>query len=113
MILFSSCATLFTGTRRNVQITSNVPNAEIIIKGEIQGRTPVTLYMERGKGNRTILLQKEGYTDGTYGVKAKFNGWFIGNLFSWGIFGMLIDLMSGAFVILETPVYIELQENKK
>lgn len=98
-ILFTSCATLFTGSTQRVYIDSNPKGAEIIIDGQKQGKTPANVKVDREldalmDGGKAIQLKLDGYKNNGYELDAELNPVAIINLFNilfWGI-----DAVTGA-----------------
>ena len=92
-ILFTSCATLFTGSTQRVYIDSNPKGAEIIIDGQKQGKTPANVKVDREldaliDGGKAIQLKLDGYKNNGYELDAELNPVAIINLFNilfWGI----------------------------
>lgn len=99
IILNTSCATLFTGTRQNVSIDSNPQGADIIIDGQKMGVTPAKIKVDRELdallySGKEIQFELEGYKKLGYELDARLNTVAILNLFNpicWGI-----DIASGA-----------------
>ena len=98
-ILFTSCATLFTGSTQRVYIDSNPKGAEIIIDGQKQGKTPANVKVDREldalmDGGKAIQLKLDGYKNNGYELDAELHPVAIINLFNilfWGI-----DAVTGA-----------------
>lgn len=99
IILNSSCATLFTGTRQNVSIDSNPQGADIIIDGQKMATTPAKIKVDRELeallyGGKEIQFDLEGYKKLGYELDARLNSVAIINFFNplfWGI-----DIVTGA-----------------
>jgi hypothetical protein len=99
IVLNSSCATLFTGTRQNVSIDSNPQGADIIIDGQKMGTTPAKIKVDRELdallyGGKKIQFELEGYKKLGYELDARLNTVSIINFFNplfWGI-----DIATGA-----------------
>jgi hypothetical protein len=108
------CATVFTGTTKEININSHPTNAEIEVKtGSAvvsQGHTPMSTMLRKGK-DYAITISLDGYRTKTISIpkgdlsKAAYLNLF--NLLFWGI-----DLLSGAaFTIEETVLNVSLQES--
>ena len=109
-MLFSSCATIITGSRQSVTITSNVPEAKVLVKGEVIGVTPLTAKIKRK--TKTIELQKDGYASTVKELKRGINGWYwvdcgLG-IVGAGLIFIIVDLVDGACYSLPPNVYVEL-----
>jgi hypothetical protein len=95
VILSTSCATVISGARQNVEITS-VPSSAKVYINEIEiGNTPVQKNLKRNQ-NYQLILKLDGYK--TYETKLvkKFNAWYIGNVAIGGLIGLIIDPITGA-----------------
>lgn len=91
------CATIVRGSNQDVRVTSDPPNARVIVNGEDRGETPTTLNLDTGR-NYQIEFTKEGMDSETVNVTQDFTvGWPIfGNIFSWGIIGIVVDVANGS-----------------
>ena len=95
VILLTSCATVISGARQNVEITP-VPSFAKVYINEIEiGNTPVQKNLKRNQ-NYQLILKLDGYK--TYETKLvkKFNAWYIGNVAIGGLIGLIIDPITGA-----------------
>jgi hypothetical protein len=112
MLMTSSCATVFNGSRQKVTITSNPAGAEVYLNGKNTGFvTPCEIKVKRkvkaepgfDKNVQHYVLKKEGYYD--YELKDRrhiSNGAVIGN----SVAGLLGGMMIGGGYINEA------EENK-
>ncbi len=103
-ILFSSCATIFTGSRQNVTIDSDVPDTRVEVGGMYQGTTPTSVRLKKGFTGETVVLKKEGYVNKIIQPPTEFNPVSIINLFN--ILFWAIDIATGA-VMKYSPDYIQ------
>lgn len=118
----SACATIVRGSSQDVEITSDPPNARVIVNGQDRGETPTTLTLDTSNDYQ-ITFERDGYSSETMNVTQDFTvGWPIfGNLFSWGIIGMVVDIANGSAYKLkpeqvktaleETSASIDVPEN--
>lgn len=99
---FSGCATIVRGTHQDVQVTSDPANARVIVNGEDRGETPTTLALGTNEDYQ-IQFEKDGYATETVNVNKEFTiGWpVVGNVFSWGLLGIVVDVAGGAAYKLE------------
>lgn len=82
-VVFSGCATIFTGTTDEVRIDSDPPGARIFIDGIERGETPDTIEIKRsGIGNREVTLRLDGYEPYTFVLQKEFNAVSVINLFN-------------------------------
>ena len=95
IMLFSGCATLFTGTKDTITIESEPPGAKIYIEGIEYGKTPATLILTRpGFSEKMVTLKLKGYEHVNFVLQKEFNTVAILNLGS--VFGWLIDIGTGS-----------------
>ncbi|MBK6833834.1 MAG: PEGA domain-containing protein [Bacteroidetes bacterium] len=71
-MLFSSCATLFSGTQDKILINTTPPNADVYVDGELKGKSgqEITLRRKHTK-KRVVVLKLEGYDDVSFGMDQK------------------------------------------
>lgn len=111
ILLFSffltSCATIFKGSHGEVRFNSSPSGAEVIIDQVNKGETPTTSQLTRNESH-TVTFKKDGYEDVTVRVERKFDGatTIVGNLFSWLLLGVVVDVASGAAYTL-TPADVQ------
>lgn len=100
ILLFSSCATIVSGSRQNVEITSEPSAAKVYINEVEVGNTPFQKNLKRNQ-EYSLMLKLDGYA--TYETKLvkKFNAWYIGNIGFGGLIGIIIDPITGAIYKLK------------
>jgi len=103
----SGCATIIRGSNQDVRVTSDPPNARVVVNGQDRGETPTTLNLDTSRDYQ-IEFAKDGYASETLNVRKDFTiGWPIfGNVFSWGIIGIVVDVANGSAYKL-TPKQLE------
>lgn len=112
LVLTTSCGTIFTGTKQNVQIRSNPSGAKIEVDGIDRGVTPASLKLKKGFNGQTISLKKEGYEPRIFQPETTFNTVSILNLF--GLIGWAIDAATGAMMKYDPKFYdIDLEKIKE
>jgi hypothetical protein len=94
-ILLSSCATIISGSRQNVEITSEPSSAKVYINEIEIGNTPVQKNLKRNQEYQ-LILKLDGYKTYETKLERKFNAWFIGNIAFGGLIGLIIDPITGA-----------------
>lgn len=96
-IALSGCATIIRGTHQDVTFTSEPANARVVVDGEDRGETPTTLALNTSESYQ-IQFEKDGYDTETVNVSKEFTiGWpVVGNIFSWGLIGIVVDVAGGA-----------------
>ena len=93
--IFTSCATILSGTSDDITFNSDPSGAAIMLDGLKVGKTPATVSIKRpGFGNKEITLKLDGYEDRTFMLQKEFNTMAICNL--GGIPGWVIDILTGA-----------------
>lgn len=108
---FLACGTIFKGSSADVRINSSPSGAQVFVNDINRGTTPQSLSLKR---NRDYVLdfRRDGYES----VKVEVNKTFdlgttvVGNIFSWGLLGIVVDLASGAAYSLEPA---DLQANMR
>jgi hypothetical protein len=100
LALLPSCATIVTGTRENVSVTSTPEGATVQITTAggfpiFEGRTPAYLQMAKDK-DYTVTVSVPGYQDARVGITRDFEAWTLANIFC-GLWPVVIDLASGAY----------------
>ena len=117
MLIITSCATIFSGTKADVKITSNPPNLKVYSLNKEQqltelGVTPCLVTIK--KRTPYLVVQSEGYYEEKYDVKAKakLHPLYWANILNLSI-GMWIDLGTGAYIKPEKLVNFEMKKKPK
>lgn len=107
VIFTASCAAIFKGSSAEVRVNSNPAGADIFINGIDKGTTPQTLSLKRDS-DYVLTFKKEGYEDLNVEVRKEFDfgTTIVGNIFSWGLIGIVVDVATGAAYSL-TPADVE------
>lgn len=103
---FSSCATIFSGTKHTFVLNTKPEDAKVTVtnkKGKeiFSGQTPAQVRLKSGAGyfspaRYVITFSKPGFVDQTVPVSFKISGWYFGNILIGGALGMLIiDPLTG------------------
>ena len=111
-ILMTGCATIFKGAHADVRVNSDPAGASIFINKIDKGTTPQTLSLKRNR-NYTLVFKKEGYEPVRMEVTKDFDiaTTIVGNIFSWALLGIVVDVATGAAYSLE-PADIEANFSK-
>ncbi|MFD2285704.1 PEGA domain-containing protein [Pedobacter petrophilus] len=109
-LMFSSCATIFTGTRQNVQINTSPPAADIEVDGIKVGITPMAVSLKKGFTGQTVTLKLDGYETKMFQPTTDFNAVAVLNFI--GLIGWGVDAATGAMMKYDPKVY-EIQLDKK
>ena len=119
-VLFTSCATIFSGTKQTVSFQSNPPDADVVtvMKNGAEltiGRTPCTVQIK--KKTKDVKFVKQNYYTETYYLRANstINAWYWVDLASMFLFGTgfvasAVDLIDGAYIKLPEQIKVELKK---
>lgn len=102
-MLFSSCATLFTGTSDSIHFESNPSGAKIMIAGLDVGKTPATITIQRSFNEKLVTLKLAGYETRVFTLQREFNTVALLNML--GIVGWAIDAMTGSIYRYNPKAY--------
>lgn len=95
ILLLSGCATIISGSRQNVEISSEPSSAKVYINEVEIGKTPVQRKLKRNQEYQ-LILKLDGYKTYETKLERKFNAWYIGNVLIGGIIGLIVDPITGA-----------------
>ncbi len=113
-LLTQGCATIMNGTRQNISLGSNPPEATATIDGTLKVKTPTIISLARDK-DHVVTVEKEGYESGQATINRSFNGWstILGNIL-WLLPGVVVDLWAGgAWTLDPENVNVSLVEKRK
>lgn len=97
MLLTTSCATLFTGTKSKVLFTTVPPGAKIFVNGNERGVTPATIALKRSVfDTQTVTFKLDGFKNETIEPETTFQAVTILNFVD--LFGWAVDIATGAIV---------------
>jgi len=107
MVVFSGCASIICGARKDVRITSSPEAASVVIydRNEMkvwEASTPTVASLKRGNGffrgaSYRVEISADDFETQAIHIKPVLNGWYFGNLLLGGLIGMVIvDPISGA-----------------
>jgi hypothetical protein len=108
---FSSCATLFTGTKDTIRFNSTPSGATVYIDGVEQCKTPCTLLMKRSLNNTDVEFKLDGYETRIITLSKEFNVVSVLNLTN--LFGWAIDGVTGAVMQYDKKAYDITLEGKR
>ncbi len=100
VVLFTSCATIVSGSRQAVEITSEPTAAKVYINEIEIGDTPVQKNLKRNQEYQ-LVLKLDGYKTYETKLKRKFNAWYVGNILFGGVIGLIVDPITGAIYQLK------------
>ena len=110
LAIFCSCATIFTGTKGKINVSSDPSGAELYSNGVLLGKTPCTIELPRGVDwnndmilGRQLELRKEGFLTHYFIPESQFNEFAILNLFQFYFWAL--DAISGAMWVYNPTDY--------
>ncbi|OAV67286.1 hypothetical protein Barb4_02523 [Bacteroidales bacterium Barb4] len=111
VLMFSSCATIFSGTKSKVVFDSNVNVNEettLMVDGVEHSNVsfPYTTKVKRGFSQTIAKAEIQGYKPATVVIGKKFNFLSLLSLPSWGLIGFGVDAATGAMMKPEYKNYI-------
>jgi len=111
--LAAGCATISSGPNQTIPIESFPAGATVKVDG-ITATTPCEVRLSRRHDHQVILLEKPGYKTARVELKRATNESAAdGNAFWFGITGLTVDLITGAYFELHpTHVVVSLEEEK-
>lgn len=110
VLLFSSCATIFTGTKDRIQFNSNPSGATVLIDGIEVCKTPCSATVKRSLSDKDAEFKLDGYETRIITLDRKFNAVSIINL--GGLLGWAIDAATGSLMKYDRKSY-DIQLDKK
>jgi len=94
--LLQGCATVVSGVKDTVEVTSEPPGA--LVRLEKNGKeytTPASFEVTR-RSSHTMLVSRDGYHTERVTIGRTLNPWLFGNLIFGGVVGIVVDFVSGA-----------------
>ena len=95
LTLISGCATIVSGKTQAVTFQSVPDGADVVVNGELKGKTPITFPLKRSDGN-VLEIRKAGYKTHKGVLQTDLNGMFWGNILFGGLFGSTTDSATGS-----------------
>lgn len=112
-LLFQSCATIFSGTKDRIVVTTTPPNADVYIDGKLVGKSGQDIILKRKFSNtREVNLRLDGYEDLNFGIDQKTAGAYWLGIFGLGL-PMIIDIGTGAALKPKVTEYNRVLTPKK
>ncbi|NLJ10796.1 MAG: PEGA domain-containing protein [Treponema sp.] len=103
-LMLSGCATIVSGTKQKVKVSSEPAKAQIVVIGqdgkEYYKGGPGEISLPRSK-TYTVEISMDGYATQKVSIDKSFNMWFVGNICFGGIPGAVVDLITGSLWNLE------------
>ena len=109
LLITTSCASIFTGAKRNVLFESDPSGAKVFVNGFEKGLTPVQIKV---KADDRIDFRLDNYRERVVVMDSKFNLVSILNGFS--IIGWGVDALTGSLKRVDTKyVKVTLEQSEK
>lgn len=109
LVLSTSCASIFTGSKRNVLFESDPSGAKVFVNGFEKGVTPVQIKV---KADDRVDFKLDNYKERVVVMDSKFNLVAILNGFS--IIGWGVDAVTGSLKRVDTKyVKVTLENSQK
>ncbi|PWJ62735.1 MULTISPECIES: hypothetical protein [unclassified Fibrobacter] len=121
LCILQGCATILNGTKKSIMVSSSEDDTKVTVLYEEKRITGKNFAMVKAKkGAITAIGEKKGCTTTQKTIESSGDwGWYIaGNLFSWYVFGWIIDPITGGLWYYDeteidvTPVCLENNEDK-
>ena len=115
LYLVSGCATILTeGSKQGVLVKSDPPGADILVEGELVGRTPAYVLLPRQQSTQSLVLESTpGHKTYVVPIESKYRwgmSFWRNFIFLYGApIGWGVDLLTGRAWKLENPEVVELQ----
>ncbi len=94
-VAFNGCATMFQGSTKEMEFTSEPSGAMVYIDNEPIQQTPFSFLLKRD-GEHTIRFHKENYLDRSFIIRSETeSGWVFLDLFIF--YGLFVDAATGAW----------------
>lgn len=108
LMLCTSCASIFTGSKRSVLFESNPSGAKVYVNGLEKGTTPTQIKVE---ADDRIDFRLDGYKERVVIMDSKFN--LVAILNGISIIGWGIDALTGSLKRVDTEyVKVDLEASK-
>lgn len=109
VLLLSSCASIFTGPKRNVLFESNPSGAKVYVNGMEQCVAPCNIKV---KNNDRVDFRLDGYNERVVVMDADFN--LVAILNGLSIVGWGVDALTGSLFRVNTKyIKVDLEKNSK
>lgn len=109
---FTSCASMFTGTKDKISFTSQPEGAKVFHKGVEKCVTPCTAEIKRSLAKQVVVFEKEGYANKEVKLTKTFNPVTLLNILVGGAIGIGIDAATGSLTKYSPKAYTVELESK-
>ena len=105
--LLSGCATLTKSPKAEIRLDSHPQHVQVLLNGYVLGNTPLSVSLNRKENhNITFMMRGQQPVHVQITPKLDFKTTILGNLVSWNILGVVVDLVTGNAYTL-SPADIE------
>lgn len=103
-----SCGTIINGSQEEVAIMARPGDATITVDNLYHDTGFFRGELDR-KSSHQIVISKEGYITTRIQTGNSASGWFFGNFYTFSLYGMIPDLITGgAYTISPNPIIVQL-----
>ena len=103
-IMYNGCATIFSGGKDQVDLSSEPSGAKVLVNGQDRGKTPLTLSLKKGK-EYMVDFVKDGYEKKSITMSYSLGaGWLILDILA-GLIGIIVDAATGNWNSLDYDSY--------
>jgi hypothetical protein len=95
LLLFASCASLISGTRKSIRVTSDPPGALVRIDGTTRAVTPAVIHPSV-REDHFVTIELAGFPPQRFELKRRHSGWLAANVTNGVVPGVLLDVATGA-----------------
>ena len=113
-LILCGCATIMHGTYQKIEISSSPSGAKVWVDDNEVGTTP--LFVEVKRSDEHILrIELSGYQRAELTIRKRMSGWLLADLLvPYAIFGLPVDLISGAlYTLTADQFYAELEKESE
>ncbi|MFZ4590316.1 MAG: PEGA domain-containing protein [Ignavibacteria bacterium] len=104
-ISVSGCATILSGSKDEINLTSEPQGAKVLVNGINEGKTPLILNLKKGK-DYAIEFVKEGFETKTFRLTSSLGaGWLVLDILLGGIIGIIVDAATGDWNVFSDDFY--------
>jgi hypothetical protein len=101
MLLFTGCASVFSGSNQNLSFDSEPSGAQVTMNSASLGKTPLTIPVKKKLSAPIIEFKLDGYETKSLALQNAFDPIGVLNIFIWP--GFIIDAATGS--MMEYDVY--------
>jgi len=114
LVVQPGCASIVGGKHQTVYIESHPPGASVkTMRNDVTGISPTEFVLKR-KHDQILIFEKPGFKTKQYNLDHEIRGWFWMNILSWGIIGVIVDLVTGsAYEFEPETVTVDLEKEEK